>query len=138
MAELTASRESDARVAVAMGCSVKWVDAHGHGPEPLCGCEPDQWGDRPHVEPGDLCTIHPITPYYTSNPALVVPMMERIQLLSDSLVQLRLGRDGATWECLIDCYLLPRMDYLAATANLAIASALLAVWKQARGGGDAQ
>jgi hypothetical protein len=121
MTELQPTRETDARVAEAMGWTNVRVDGH------------DVWGKPPDygsaARPWSKLT-ETVAGFYTTDPALVVPMIERIVELSGKPIDLRRWMDNR-WSVYESPF---SDDYSAATANLAVAAALLAVWEEVKGG----
>lgn len=121
MSELEPTRESDARIAEAMGWSVR-VHKVPDYPLVYLACPP--W--PPHQEQA----MHK----YTTDWAMVLPMWERVAELGKGWVNMAYDPLKHIWHAHAYNDGMP-VQAEGPTANLAVAAALLAVWEAAAGRG---
>ncbi len=119
--DLKADREMDGRVAAAMG----WTRIqHWMQHDVLCGTAPGKYWD---VSPR-------IVPRFTTDPAMVVPMMEWISALgSPILILLAYHPEWRERQWSVAVRTTPTITSRENTANLAVAGALLAVAERKAG-----
>jgi hypothetical protein len=120
---IEANKETDARVAEAMG--------HVWKSGTIVGCDRigetgEGWGL------GTFSWVNPECAAYTTDPALVVPMMERIGELQGGCIDLSPPGGGRTPSWRMNVWQITRV-FDGPTANLACAAALLEVWERAKG-----
>lgn len=138
--DLEPTRETDIRVAEAMGW--RWLVSPPHGifaacrtltrPEAHPGIYTWVWDGDPTIRPDRVPEYSSHIPHYTTDPALVVPMLARIGKLVGGPVDLSppdpdSAQPPIVWSVGVWRKHLHRG---AATANLALCTALLAVWEE--------